>query len=357
MKTKMLLTLVLLSLFSLMVFAYESAFVLPDPSVTPSDQLAEPSIGAKDAPVLIEEFSDLECPFCKRFHDATWPLLKKEFIDTGKVRFTYTNLPLSFHKNAYSAALAGECAHEQGKFWEMHGKIFDNQTNLGELVYKKLAQQIGLDSTQFTECLDNKKYAAEVSDDFLTIQKRDVHGTPTFFINGKILVGAQPYENFRWEILKAIGEPYNESGDQIIEPVPAGSQPSVGKIPAPLVILPDEPVVEEPTKEENEEAVPNSKQESSPPVNACDDGCTLNGKCMGVSSRFFAGGEPAYCGVELEIKAQKQVGYFCQNNFECLSNACSNGACVDLQKEIQETKDVLQQVLGWLSGLFGFKPR
>src|SRR3989338_2099207 len=99
---------------------FAQAFGLP--GVFASDQLSEPVVGQADAPVLMEEFSDFECPYCKRFHDATWPLLKKEFIDTGKVSFVYKDLPLTFHKNAYSAALAGQCALEQGKFWEMHDK-------------------------------------------------------------------------------------------------------------------------------------------------------------------------------------------------------------------------------------------
>lgn len=329
------------------------------PGVFASDQLSEPVVGQADAPVLMEEFSDFECPFCKRFHDQTWPLLKKEFIDTGKVSFVYRDLPLSFHENAYSAALAGQCAHEQGKFWEMHDKIFKLFENrgmfaddfLGELVYKKLAQEIGLNSEQFNECLDAKKYAPEVEDDLLTAQEKEVNGTPTFFINEKKFVGAQPYNEFRKLILKELGEPYTGQA-----PIP---------VPMPMVIQPDNQVVEEAEpnnppvapQEDDKRVVDQPAEIPRPEPRACNDGCTFDGKCMGASSRFIAGGKPAYCGLELEIKAQEPVGYFCQNNFECLSNACSNGTCVDLQKEIQETKGILQQVLGWLSGLFGFKPK
>ncbi|MDO8633884.1 MAG: DsbA family protein [archaeon] len=354
MKTGILFTvLVLLSLFAPMAFAsHEFEGPLIPPTVFASDQLPEPFVGSKTAPVVMEEFSDLECPFCERFHDQAWPLLKKEFVDTGKVRFIYRDLPLSFHKNAYTAALAAQCAHEQGKFWEMHYQLFANQQNLGETVYKKLAQELGLNSQQFNECLDTEKYSPEVQDDILVSQDKGVSGTPTFFINGKILVGAQPYDNFREHILEALGgEPFVE---QVPEEIPAPFPVPIPKVmpetlPSPLVPL-DEQIIEEPERE-------TTKEMPLPESAACSDGCSLAGKCMGVSSRFFVGNKESYCGLELEIRGQKAVGQSCQNNFECLSNACSNGACVDLQKEIQETKGTLQQVLDWLSGLFGFKPK
>lgn len=152
--------------------------------------------GSKDAPVTIIEFSDFECPFCTRFYEQTLPLIEENYIKTGKVKFIYRDFPLSFHKNAQKAAEAAECADEQGKFWEMHDKIFENQNALDVTSLKQYAKDLGLDTTKFDSCLDSGKYADEVQRDFTDGQSYGVSGTPTFFINGIEVVGAQPYNTF-----------------------------------------------------------------------------------------------------------------------------------------------------------------
>ena len=125
--------------------------------------------------------------------------LKEQYIDTGKVKLIYRDFPLGFHKNAQKAAEATECAEEQdtNKFWEMHDKIFENQQAITVSDLKGYAKDMGLDTTQFDECLDTDKYKDEVLQDLQDGQKAGVSGTPTFFVNGKPLVGAQPFEAFK----------------------------------------------------------------------------------------------------------------------------------------------------------------
>lgn len=161
-------------------------------------------IGDKDAPIVMIEFSDFQCPFCRSFWRDTLPLIKSEYIDTGKVRFVYRDFPLSFHPGAMPAAQAAECAEDQGKYWEMHDKIFSEQEKLGSGTVqfstddlKNWAGQIGLAQNKFDSCLDSQKYANEVANDQNDGQSAGVSGTPGFFINGKPIIGAQPFSVFK----------------------------------------------------------------------------------------------------------------------------------------------------------------
>lgn len=155
------------------------------------------SLGNPDATVTIVEFSDFQCPFCKRFFDQSLEQLKNEFIDTGKVLFVYKHFPLSFHAQAENAALASECAGEQDKFLEYHDLIFQNQGSLSDSIYSQWANDLGLDTTQFDDCYNSGKYLDKIRKDFSDGQGYGVSGTPTFFINGNKLVGAQPYSTIK----------------------------------------------------------------------------------------------------------------------------------------------------------------
>jgi len=157
----------------------------------------DPVLGDSKAKVTIVEFSDYECPFCGRYFTQTYPQLKKDYIDTGKVRLVFRDYPLPFHQNAQKAGEASECADDQGKFWEMHDKLFRNQQALSVENLKKYAGELGLDQKKFDECLDSGKYASEVQNDMNDGSKYGVSGTPSFFVNGQILVGAQPYSEFK----------------------------------------------------------------------------------------------------------------------------------------------------------------
>lgn len=159
-------------------------------SISPDD----PIRGNPAAKVTIVEFSDFQCPFCGRVE----PTLKQIF-ETYKdnVKLIYKNYPLPAHQYAQDAAEAALCVKEQGKFWEYHDKLFENQGKLTVSDLKKYAQDLGLKQDQFNSCLDSKKYQSQVDSDFKAGQAAGVSGTPAFFINGQLVAGAQPFENFK----------------------------------------------------------------------------------------------------------------------------------------------------------------
>ncbi len=162
-----------------------------------------PIRGDKGAKVEIVEFSDFECPFCEQFFTQTLPQIEKEYVDTGKVKLYFRHFPLDFHPAALPTALAAECADSQGKFWEFHDKVFANQAQIaggGEkatAALKQFAQDLGLNTSQFNQCLDNAEQQADVDKDINDGKTAGVSGTPTFYINGRQLVGAQPFAAFK----------------------------------------------------------------------------------------------------------------------------------------------------------------
>ena len=166
--------------------------MLDAPRVTVTDA-GNPAKGPADAPVTVIEFSDFQCPFCARVNPT---LAKLQQAYPGKVRIVFRDLPLAMHKNAAVAAEAAHCAHDQGKFWEMHDRMFANQQKLTAPELKEHAAALGLDGTAFNQCLDSGKYTAEVRRDADEAARLGLSGTPAFFINGRLLTGAQPFENF-----------------------------------------------------------------------------------------------------------------------------------------------------------------
>ncbi|SEM70368.1 Protein-disulfide isomerase [Stigmatella aurantiaca] len=156
-----------------------------------------PSFGPKDAKVTIVEWSDFECPFCSR----VTPTLSKIKETYGKdVRVVFRHQPLPFHANAKLAAEASMAANEQGKFWEYHDKLFANQKALDRASLEKYAQELKLDVSKFKAALDSGKFRAKVEADATAGSAVGANGTPTFFINGRQLVGAQPFEAFKTAI-------------------------------------------------------------------------------------------------------------------------------------------------------------
>lgn len=140
---------------------------------------ADHSIGPKDAKVTIVEYSDFQCPYCGKHH-TTIKSLQEKYKD--QVRFVFRHFPLSFHENAQPAALASECASEQGKFWEMHDKLFDNQSSLSSELYSKLAKELGLNTGQFEDCIKTNKYEQAITDDLSSGLASGVEGTPATFV-------------------------------------------------------------------------------------------------------------------------------------------------------------------------------
>jgi len=163
---------------------------LPEP-VRVSVEAIGPSLGPEAAPVTIVEFSDFQCPFCARVV-ATLKQVREKYGD--KVRLVFRQFPLSFHPHAAKAAEASLCAHEQGKFWDMHEAMFANQQALYPEQLKAKAAELGLNAESFNQALDSGKYAGAVEADLAAGQSAGVSGTPAIFINGRFVNGAVPLE-------------------------------------------------------------------------------------------------------------------------------------------------------------------
>ncbi len=156
----------------------------------------DPVLGPENAPITIIEFSDYECPFCRKFHEETFQRLLVSYPE--QIRFVYRDFPLSsIHENAIGAAEAANCARDQNVFWEFHDQLFSMQYGLGREAYLQYAQDLGIDLAVFDQCIEDRVHQAEVEADFEFAARLGVRSTPTFFINGIALVGAQPYEVFQ----------------------------------------------------------------------------------------------------------------------------------------------------------------
>jgi protein-disulfide isomerase len=162
-----------------------------------------PSRGPKNAPITLVVFSDFECPFCSRI-EPTITKLEQEY--PGKIRVVWKDFPLSFHKNARPAAAAARAAGEQGKFWEMHAKLFANQRALDRPSLERYAQELGLNMAKFKAAMDSNKYEAQIDADMKEGAAVDVSGTPASFINGRKIGGAYPYEIFKKVLDQELGK-------------------------------------------------------------------------------------------------------------------------------------------------------
>jgi protein-disulfide isomerase len=160
------------------------------------------ALGPQDAPITIIEFSDFQCPFCRRWHDEVYEPLLAAY--PGQVRMVYRNLPLtSIHPDAFSAAEAAMCAGDQDAFWPYHEKLFSSES-LGSEVYTRYAQELSLDMPSFETCMREHKFqeAVQIDSDFAI--DLGISSTPTFFINGLAIVGAQPLDVFKQVIDKEL---------------------------------------------------------------------------------------------------------------------------------------------------------
>lgn len=159
--------------------------------VSPDD---DPALGPADAPITIIEFSDFNCPYCKKFHVETFPLLMATYPD--QIRFVYRDFPVT-SPESYVAAQAANCAGRQSAYWEFHDSLLTGELGLGREAYQAYAERLGLDVDALGTCLDDGAEGAEVEADARAAASLGVSGTPTFFINGIPLVGAQPLISFR----------------------------------------------------------------------------------------------------------------------------------------------------------------
>ncbi len=167
-----------------------------------------PTKGPENAPVTIVEFSDFQCPYCSRLI-PTLDQVKAKYGD--KVRLVFRQYPLNFHQNAQKAAEASLCANEQGKFWELHDAMFQNQQALAVEQLKAKAVELGVKADQFNSCLDSNKFAEQVATDFKEGAAAGVTGTPAMFINGRFISGAVPLE----DVTKVIDDELRRKGVQV----------------------------------------------------------------------------------------------------------------------------------------------
>lgn len=188
----------------------------PQPQAQPSTQAPKPDepasvsvagmpfLGKADAPLTLVMFTDYQCTFCSRFEDQTLPEIKKQYIDTGKLRFVVRDFPMKFHPNAPKAAEAVYCAEEQEKYWELREKLVSNGDKLDAKLLPDYAKQVGLDVDKFSACLGSGRHAEKVKANVALAASIGISGTPSFVVgrsngdmaNGVKMVGAQPFAAF-----------------------------------------------------------------------------------------------------------------------------------------------------------------
>ncbi len=222
--------------------------------------------GSTDAPVTMIVFSDFECPFCARAYET---FLEVEETYGDSLQIYFKNYPLSFHQYAQKAAEAGECASDQGMFWEMHDIMFENADALTVDDLKAYAEELGLDTETFNTCLDSDEKAAEVEADMNDGMALGITGTPTFVINGEMLVGALPYDTFADAIESAL-ESVEEVTEEVAEETETEEEPSTE---------------EEPVEETEEVAEETAEEETTDECGGCPEGqiCYM-GACVDIAN-------------------------------------------------------------------------
>jgi protein-disulfide isomerase len=172
-----------------------------------------PFLGKADAPLTLVMFTDYQCPFCSRFESQTLPEIKKQYIDTGKLRFVVRDLPLPFHANAPKAAEAVYCAEEQGRYWELREKLVANGDKLDAKLLPDYAKQVGIDVAKFSACLESGRHSEKIKASATIAASIGISGTPSFIVgssrgdmaDGVKMVGAQPFIAFDQK-LKELGK-------------------------------------------------------------------------------------------------------------------------------------------------------
>lgn len=186
--------------------------------------------GSQDAPVTIIEISDFQCPYCREFAATTYPRIDSAYVQTGKARVIYINLPLSMHREAYGAAEAAMCASAQGKFWEMHDRLFATQREWSGQAdaaqrFERMAQELRLDMAAYRDCTANDRPSSIIVSDAMQAAEAGIRGTPAFILNARggqrALSGAVPFEQFKSEMDALLAAP----------PVQAAPQQPQGQTP------------------------------------------------------------------------------------------------------------------------------
>jgi len=256
------------------------------------------------------------------FSQRAWKTLNELFREfgEGKIRFEFRNFPLTFQDQDYKLAQTGECVlglSNSQTFFKFSTLVMDGKDIISSAV------EVGLNRQEVENCVSNKKFLPEVLDDLRDGEGEGVQGTPTFFIDGKKISGAQPYDVFARIIKNELGET-SEEVEIPVEETPSEDVPVSGK-----------PI----------EEVKEGEQ--------CVSGCQIENSCLQFGQRIEMEGIDSYCAFSGNFEAQKQLGESCQNNYECFSNQCSNKQCVDIQQQLQETQSLMQKILDWLKSIFG----
>ena len=184
------------------------------PTTAKVETKGSPSLGDPEAPITLVEFTDYQCPFCRRFYINTLSKIKAQYIDTGKMRLVLRDLPLGFHANARPAAKAAHCAREQGKFWEMHDALFEGGGKLERKDFTRYAGDIGVEDFSFQECMESNRHDNAIERDIADAGKASINGTPGFVlgkttdneIKGTLISGAQSFSSFKRHIDRLLAQ-------------------------------------------------------------------------------------------------------------------------------------------------------
>jgi protein-disulfide isomerase len=184
--------------------------------VATAERAPGPGKGPADAPVVLVEFSDFQCIYCRKFWQETLPRIEERYIRSGKVRFVYRHLAI-LGEASVLAARAAACAHDQGKFWEYHDALFRNSSPLAYTAVrlKQYAGESGLDAHTFSGCLDSGKHADRVEGETILGRTLGANGTPAFLVNGQLLIGAYPFEVFQQGLDAALAAPRRRAPSQV----------------------------------------------------------------------------------------------------------------------------------------------
>jgi protein-disulfide isomerase len=163
----------------------------------------DPAWGPENAKVTIVEFADFQCPYCRSWFTQVYDRLVANYGD--KIRFIYRDYPLPSHPEAKPAAIAANCAGAQGKYWDYFRLLFSDSRGLGSDMYQSYAREVGLDLSAFGSCISSNKYASEIDLDMRDAERLGVNGVPAFFVNDRLISGAQPYEAFQQAIEEELG--------------------------------------------------------------------------------------------------------------------------------------------------------
>ena len=209
-------TLILIGAVAILAVAVVAVLVLLNQGSGSTAAAPEPvsldkSYGAEDAPVVVVEYSDFQCPYCKRFAEGAGQQLREEYANQGKVRFVYRNFAFIGPESTW-AAEAAECANEQGRFWDYHDKLFaeqsgENQGAFSKENLKRFAGELGLDTAQFDECFDSGRYESTVRDEANEAQRRRINSTPSVLVNGQLIQNGSSYQVLQAAVEAALATP------------------------------------------------------------------------------------------------------------------------------------------------------